>query len=378
MTARPETLSQRRLNRATLARQLLLEPADIGVVDAIGRIAGLQAQEPASPYIGLWSRLAGFGPAQLDAAIAARDVVKGTLMRVTLHLVTAADYRAFWPAVRPGLEQQRRQQRLEPPSGRSMAALVKRVTAFASEPRSLTELREHIGEVDGLPADELVWWLRRRMPLAHAHTGDPWSFGRRPLLAHADAWLPAGTWADDAAAVEYLVRHYLAAFGPASLADISQWSGLTVAWLRPGVEAIEAAGELRRYRSEAGRQLVDLGGAPLPDEDVPAPARLLPMWDSTVLAFADRTRIVSDADRARIIARNGDTLPLILVDGVVAGRWWAVTERERTRIELEPFRRLTAKDRRALEAIGDRLARFVEPHEPRVYARYQRWRTDER
>ncbi len=378
MTTQHEVLTQRRLNRATLARQLLLEPAEVGVVDAVGRIAGLQAQEPASPYIGLWARLAAFEAAELDAAIAARDVVKGTLMRVTLHLVTAADYRAFWPAVRPGLEQQRRQQRLEPPTAASMAALQERVTAFAAEPRSLTELREHVGEVDGLPADELVWWLRRRMPLAHAPTGGPWAFGRRPLLADADAWLSTGSWTDDAAAVEYLVRHYLTAFGPASLADVSQWSGLTVGRLRPGIEAIEAAGELRRYRSETGRQLVDLAGVSLPDEDVPAPPRLLPMWDSTVLAFADRTRMVSDADRARIIARNGDTLPVILVDGVVAGRWWAVTERERTRIELEPFRRIEAQDRRALEALGDRLARFVEPYEPRVYARYQRWRTNER
>jgi Winged helix DNA-binding domain len=378
VTAKPDVLSQRRLNRATLARQLLLEPAHLSVVDAVGRIAGLQAQEPASPYIGSWARLAAFDPADLDAAIAARDVVKGTLMRVTLHLVTAADYRAFWPAVRPGLEQQRRQQRLEPPSAEAMTALIDRVTTFAAEPRSLGELRDHVGDVDGLPAEEIVWWLRRRLPLAHAPTPGAWSFGRRPLLAAADAWLPSGTWHDDAAAVEYLVRHYLAAFGPASLADIAQWSGLTVARLRPGVEAIDAAGELRRYRSEAGRQLVDLVGAPLPDDDVPAPPRLLPMWDSTVLAFADRTRIVSDADRARIIARNGDTLPVILVDGVVAGRWWAVTDRERTRIELEPFRRLAAQDRRALEALADRLARFVEPYEPRVYARYQRWRTDER
>ena len=174
------------------------------------------------------------------------------------------------------------------------------------------------------------------------------------------------------------MRMLFRALMAASVADIARWSGLAVARLRPGVEAIDAAGELRRYRSEAGRQLLDLAAAPLPDEDVPASPRLLPMWDSTVLAFADRTRIVSDADRARIIARNGDTLPVILVDGVVAGRWWAVTERERTRIELEPFRRLAAQDRRALEALGDRLGRFVEPYEPRVYARYQRWRTDER
>ncbi len=373
-----EVLSARRLGRATLARQLLLEPADVGVVEAVERIAGLQAQEPASPYIGLWARLARFEAADLDAAIAARDVVKGTLMRVTLHLVSAADYRAFWPALLPALEAQRRRRGLGPPSARRMAALRTRVTSFAAEPRSLTELRDHVGDVDGLPADEIVWWLRRRLPLAHAPANVPWSFGRRPLLAHADAWLPSGVWADEAAAIEHLVRRYLAAFGPASLADIAQWSGLAVAGVRSGVEAIEAAGDLRRYRSDSGRALVDLVGAPLPDEDVPAPPRLLAMWDSTVLAFADRTRIISDADRTRIIERNGDTLPVMLVDGVVAGRWWAVADGESTRIELEPFRRLSRDDRRALEALGDRLARFVEPHEPRVYSRYQRWRSDRR
>lgn len=371
-----EVLSARRLGRATLARQLLLELADVDVVDAVERVAGLQAQEPASPSIGLWARLARFETADLDAAIAARDLIKGTLMRVTLHIVSAADYRAFWPAMLPALEAQRRRRGLGLPSARRMAALQARVTAFAAEPRSLTELREHVGDVEGLPADEIVWWLRRRLPLAHAPTGDPWSFGRRPLLAHADAWLSSGGWADGAAAIEHLVRRYLAAFGPASLADIAQWSGLAVATVRPGVEAIDAAGHLARYRSESGRALVDLVGAPLPDEDVPAPPRLLPMWDSTVLAFADRTRIISMADRARVIARNGDTLPVMLVDGVVAGRWWTVADGGTTRIELEPFRRLSRHDRHALEALGDRLAQFVEPHEPRVYSRYQRWRTD--
>ena len=373
-----EVLSARRLNRATLSRQLLLEPTPLDVVDAIEQIGGLQAQEPASPYIGLWARLAGFEAAALDAAITRRDVVKGTLMRATLHLVTAADFRALWPAIVPMLENQRRQDRLEPPPTRQFARLRERVARFAAEPRSLTELREHVGDIDGLPADELVWWLRRRHPLAHAPSSVPWSFGRRPLLADADRWLGHGKWAEPAVAMEHLVRRYLGAFGPASKADIARWAGLSVARIRPGVEAVAAAGDLCRYRTESARELVDLAGAPLPDEDVPAPPRLLPMWDSTVLAFDDRTRIVSDADRARIIARNGDTLPVILVDGLVAGRWWAVAEGGRTRIELEPFRRLARSDRRSLETLGDRLARFVEPHEPGVYRRYQRWRTDAR
>jgi hypothetical protein len=373
-----EVLSQRRLNRATLARQLLLEPAGLGVVEAVERIGGLQAQEPASPYIGLWARLAEFDAADLDAAIRARDVVKGTLMRSTLHVVTAADYRALWPAVRPMLQPIRRQDRATPPPRRLVARLARRVTAFTATPRSLTALREHIGDADGRTADELVWWLRRELPLAHAPTDAAWSFGRRPLVAHADAWLPPGAWADEDAALEHLVRRYLGAFGPASLADIAGWSGLPVARIRPGVVAVDASGDLLEFRSERGRSLIDLADAPRPPEDVPAPVRLLPMWDSTVLAYADRSRVVSDADRARVIARNGDTLPVFLVDGVVAGRWWANAAGGRTRIELEPFRRLAAADRRALELLAKLLAAFVAPHEPNVYARYQRWRNDDR
>ena len=115
----------------------------------------------------------------------------------------------------------------------------------------------------------------------------------------------------------------------------------------------------------------------MPDEDVPVPPRLLPMWDSSVLAHDDRTRVVSDRIGRGIIARNGDTLPIILVDGVVAGRWWAVADGGRTTIEIEPFRRLAARDRVALERLAERLARFVEPEEPAVYARYHRWRKDD-
>ncbi|HEX7346955.1 MAG TPA: winged helix DNA-binding domain-containing protein [Candidatus Limnocylindrales bacterium] len=372
--ASAQVLSTRRLGRATLARQLLLEPADIDVVDAVERVAGLQAQEPASPYIGLWARLSRFDAADLTAAIADRRLVKGTLMRATLHLVSARDFRSLWPAILPMLENQRRQDRLEPPPAVRLPELRERVARFAAEPRSLTELREHDGDVDGHPADELVWWLRRRHPLAHAPSPVPWSFGRRPLLADAEAWLGDGEWPDPAPAMERLVRRYLAAFGPASVADIARWAGLAVRHVRAGVKAVEAVDELRHFRSDTGRALVDTADAPLPAEDVPAPPRLLPMWDSTVLAYDDRSRVVSDADRGRIVAPNGDTLPVFLVDGVVAGRWWAVAEGGRTRIDLEPFRRLATGDRVALEELGDRLARFVQPHEPTVYSRYQRWR----
>ncbi|HSL75675.1 MAG TPA: winged helix DNA-binding domain-containing protein [Candidatus Limnocylindrales bacterium] len=375
-TAAVEVLSTRRLGRATLARQLLLDTADVDVVEAVERIGGLQAQEPASPYIALWARVRGFDAAALDRALAQRRLVKSTVMRGTVHVVSAADYRALWAATRQALDGARRQDRRDPPDERQLASLRRRGAAFATEPRSLSELRDHLGELEGRSGDERLWWFRRTQPLVHAPADVPWSFGRRPLLVDADAWLGPAKGPSAPVAMDHLVRRYLAAFGPASVADIARWAGVSVAAVRPGVEAVEVAGDLWRSRADTGRALVDLVDAPLPDADSPAPPRLLPMWDSTVLAHDDRTRIVSDADRARIIARNGDTLPVFLVDGVVAGRWWAVAAGGRTRIELEPFRRLAAADRIALEDLGDRLARFVEPHEPNVFSRYARWRKE--
>jgi hypothetical protein len=369
-------VTARRLNRATLARQLLLERADLDVVTATERIGGLQAQEPASPHIGLWTRLAGFEPAALDRALAERTVVKGTLMRSTLHIVSAADYLHLWPAIVPLLDGIRRQDRVRPPSPARSAGLRARAEAFTAEPRSLGELREHLGESDGMASDEVLWWIRRGVAFAHAPSEVPWSFGRRPRLAHALAWLGAVGWPMIEVATERLVRRYLGAFGPATAADLAQWSGLSVGKVRPGIAAVEATGDLRRFSDERGRELLDLDGAPLPDADVPAPPRLLPMWDSTLLAFSDRTRLISDDDRRVVVARNGDTLPTFTVDGVVAGLWWAEAEPAgRTRIVNEPFRPpLRRADARALEAEAERLAVVVEPLEPAVYSRYQRWR----
>jgi hypothetical protein len=370
-------LSTRQLGRATLARQLLLEPTTVDVVPAVEAVAALQAQEPASPYIALWARLAGFDSMRLDGALAARELVKGTLMRRTVHIVSASDYRALWVATQASLTGIRRTDRRDVPDARLLGGLRAFAKDLASEPRSLPELRAGLTERDGRSRDELLWWLRWVHPLIHLPAAVPWSYARRPLLVDADAWLPAGEWPDPVSAIDRLVRRYLGAFGPASVADIARWAGIPVAAVRPGVDAVEATGDLRTYRAENGRLLMDLADAPLPGEDVASPPRLLPMWDSTLLAHDDRTRIISDVDRARVIARNGDTLATILVDGVVAGRWWAVVEAGRTRIELEPFRRLATADRVALDELAQRLARFVEPLEPTVYARYRRWRKDE-
>ena len=356
-----------RLNRATLARQGLLEPADLGAVAALEAFGGLQAQEPASPYLALWTRLRSFDAAELHRAFHERRAVKTTLMRITLHAVSSADYRRLLPALLPMLRTLRRAFADRPEAVR-VPELVDTIAAFTATPRGNPEIRELLSSLVGERLADDVWWLvRRQSPLIHVPDGVPWAFGRRPSMIHADAWLDDDGFAPEAAAIQHLVRRHLLAFGPASAADIAAWAGLSVAWLRPGIEAVAE----RRFVDERGRELLDVADAPLPEADVPALPRLLPMWDSALLAFADRTRIVSDADRALVIARNGDVAPTFLVDGRVAGLWWAVHEGGHTHIELEPFRPLAAADRRVLEREGERLAAFLDPLEPRAYARYR-------
>ena len=157
--------------------------------------------------------------------------------------------------------------------------------------------------------------------------------------------------------------------GPATIGDAASWSRLAVARLRPAFAALEAAGELWHGRDERGRELLDLVDAPRPSADVDAPPRLLPMWDGLVLGHADRTRVISDEDRPRIVARNGDTYPTFLVDGRVAGLWWTRATHGGPEIELEPFGPLATGARAALEAEGAALAAFLADREPSAYAR---------
>jgi hypothetical protein len=375
-TAHP-VLSPDQLNRATLARQLLLERASAdrpveGIVESVG---GLQAQEPASPYIALWSRLDGFESASLDRMLTGRRLVKATLMRATVHVVSRRDYLRLWPAVQPMLTALTRRERGGAPGIERLQALAEAASTFAWTPRSITELRDHVGGLtDGLDRDDAWWMVRRHAALVHAPSSVPWSFGRRPRLVAAATWLGGDRFADEAAAIEHLVRRHLAAFGPATAADVGSWSGLSVGRLQAGIEAIERTGDLRRFSDERGRMLLDLEGAPLPPANTEARPRLLPMWDSVLLAFADRTRIISDEHRRIVIARNGDTLPTFLVDGRVAGLWWAELDGGRSRVVLEPFARLARDARRALEQEAERLAAFVDPLEPEVYRRYRRTR----
>jgi len=366
-------LSNAQLNRATLARQLLLEPSPLDPVAAIEQIGGLQAQEAASPYIGLWTRLRSFDAATLDEAFQARTIVKATLMRGTLHAVSLDDYLRLLPAILPMLRRMSRRQSRGSPALARIERLAEAAIAFSTEPRTNVELRQHLETIaDGdLGTDFPWWWVRRHAPFIHVPGSIPWSFGRHPTLVAAEAWTGGRAFAAEDAALEHLVRRYLGAFGPATLADLSAWSGLSIVSLRPAIAAVDGGGGLRRFSDEAGRELIDLDGAPRPDGDVSAPVRLLPMWDSLVLGHADRTRVLRDDHRAVVIGRNGDTLPTFLVDGRVAGLWWAEADGKATRFVLEPFGKLDRVVRRDLEEEGERLARFVAPHEQEVYRRYR-------
>ena len=372
------TLSSRALNRATLARQLLLEPASgLDPVSALERIGGVQAQEPASPFLALWTRLTDFDPGALRVAFERREAVKATLMRITLHAVSAADYRTLLPALLPMFRASGALRRGTPrPAG--VEALAAAAATFAVTPRRSFELRDFLAGQAGTASLEtpVWWWVRRELPLVHVPEEVGWSFSRRPLITTASAWFDDPSLIDGGdveieRARQHVVRRYLGAFGPASTADLSAWTGVSASDFRAAIAALDDEGSLVRFRDEAGRELLDLPDAPRPGEDAVALPRLLPMWDEILLGFRDRTRVISGEDRARVVGRNGDVLPTFLVDGRVAGFWWAEPDGAGTRVVLEPFRRLAAADQRALEAEADRLARFVAPLEPAVYARYR-------
>jgi hypothetical protein len=180
---------------------------------------------------------------------------------------------------------------------------------------------------------------------------------------------------DEDASLAHIVHSHLRGFGPARLADTAQWSGLSVTRLRRGLARLDEERRLTRYRDEDGRELLDLAVAPLPDENLPVPPRLLPMWDETLLAYADRSRVLPEAYRKRVIVRGGDVLPTFTLDGYVAGLWWVeVGAGGRPRIALEPFEAIGAADREGLESEAQRIAELIAEREPTLYARYRHTR----
>ena len=364
---KPVKLTARQLNRATLARQLLLRRERLSVVDAVRRVVALQAQEAPSPYIALWNRVEGFDPSELDRAFADQAVVKAQLLRITLHAVAAADYPAFHEAMEPTLRGARlydRRFRTEGVSIDDTMALVPDLLEFTASPRANADVERWLEARFGEPKPRIWWALRQYGPFVHAASGAPWSFGPRPSYVGALVQQRPG---DNAASVRHLVRRYLEGFGPATMQDIAQFGTI----LRPPVkEALTSLGDGLVVRDGPGSQpLYDVEDGLIPPDDSPAPPRLLPMWDSTLLAYADRSRIVPPEYRKVVIRNNGDVLPALLVDGYVAGVWRPVEGG----IEATAFHALRKEDWAGLATEARAIAAFLDARDPKPYGRYARW-----
>ncbi|MER6693541.1 winged helix DNA-binding domain-containing protein [Streptomyces minutiscleroticus] len=368
------SITARELNRATLGRQLLLERERLDVADAVRRVVALQAQSAASPYLALWNRLAGFAPAELDAAFAGRTIVKATLMRITLHAVHADDHHVFRGAMQSTLYASRLGARfaaagLTPADGEE---LVPHLLEFAGRPRTAAEMQARLEERLGVEKKAGAWWgLRAYAPLLHVATGGPWSFGHHPSYAAAPRTGPVPTGREaDQEALRTLLLRYLAGFGPASVADMAQFTMVRRTSIRQALRTLhESHGAVEELRGPDGTVLFDLPGAPRPPADTPAPPRLMAMWDSVLLAHADRSRVIPPAYRPLVIRNNGDVLPTLLVDGQVAGVWRPVEGG----IEATAFHELSPGAWDGLAAEAHALTALLAERDPRVYGRYGHW-----
>jgi hypothetical protein len=351
-------LTRAELNRATLARQMLLAREKVTAVTAVERLLAMQAQEARPPFVGLWSRVEDFSADQLREALHGREVVRATHVRATLHLLSARDYLAFRAPVQPLLSA-------------SAASILKRIGGPQPDPerlpaaaRALLEkapadfntIRERLQEEFPDVNDRALGYaVRMNLPLVMVPTGDPWAFPSNSDFTLADLWLGDAVAPDESPAP--LALRYLASYGPASVADMQNWSGLK------GLKAVfeELRPELRVFRDENGRELFDLPDAPRPGADVAAPARFLPEFDSLVLAYADRSRIVSEEHRPRLVTNNLRVHASFLWDGRVRGTWKVALRKASATLTLTPFEPLPEDAVSELAREGRDLLGFLAP-----------------
>jgi winged helix DNA-binding protein len=336
-------LTQRELNRAVLARQLLLERTKLPLPRAVERVGCLQTQYAPSGYSGLWSRLEGFERDDLTRALGRRTVVQAMMMRNTIHVASRRDYWPLMIAVRD--ERKAWSRRVQHADDRELErAATKLRKALARGPLRLEELKALGGNV--WRPGTAIWVDLVRVP-----PSGTWERRRADLYRLAEEWLGPPPALSTEEAVDHLVRRYLGGFGPASRNDIADWAGMRVGALAAALDRLR----LRRFSDEQGRELVDLPRAPLPDPETPAPVRFLPKWDATLLAHARRAGILAEEHRARIFnIKNPQSEATFLVDGVVSGIWRYANGR----IELEPFGRIRREVRSELNEEAERLAAF--------------------
>lgn len=350
-----ETLSPRALNRALLARQMLLERAELEPLVVVEHLVGMQAQVPTDPYFGLWSRLSDFDPQALSALIANRTAVRMAAMRGTLHLLSARDGLMLRPWVQPVLTRTLVATSFgKDTRGVDMEALIAAGrAAVEKKPLTLAELRPILAaEFPGFNATSLSHAFHYSAPLVQVPPRGLWGEGGLPRVTTAERWLRKRL---ARPSPEATVMRYLAAFGPASVMDAQAWSGLTK--LGAVFEALRS--KLVTFRDEKGRELFDLPDAPRPDADTSAAPRFLPVYDNVTLGFANRDRIITRGP-PRAVPQSVN-VRAFLIDGFVAGFWKLDEAKGTATLTLEPFAKLRKADERALVAEGRKLLEFSVP-----------------
>jgi hypothetical protein len=358
-------LSVRELNRALLERQSLASRTTAPAAGMIERLVGMQAQVPNAPYVGLWSRLEGFDPQELAGLITSRGAVRMSLMRVTLHLVTARDALVLRPAVQTVMDRVLSSGGVW---GRQLVGADLEAVAAAGrelledEPRTTAALGSALHERwPAFDAAALAHAVRFTVPIVQLPPRGVWGMGGQAVWTTVRSWLGSET--GDDAAPDDLVLRYLAAFGPASAADVRAWSGLT--GIKEVVERLRP--RLRTFRDPRGRALFDVPEGPLPDPDTPTPPRFLPEFDNVLVAHEDRGRVFPDEHRQRIVRDLGSLM--VLIDGTVAATWRVERSKDAAALVVTPFRKIPRAEREPLLDEAQRLLAFVAPaarHDVRI------------
>ena len=337
-----KVLSTRQLNRALLARQMLLGRSHASLPRALENMGGLQAQYAPAIYVGLWSRTAGLERAHVTTALERRSIVQGTMMRSTIHVVSARDY---WPLmIATGEARQQWFTRVYRGPHREAdfdAASETVRNLLVSGPLSRSELVDAVGK---------DLWAGIQLDMVRVPPSGTWERRRADLYGLAEQWIPRPAITAELA-IEWLIKRYLGGFGPALATDIGTWAGMPMDRIIPALERMD----LSRFMADDGKELIDLKRMPLPDADIPAPVRFLPVWDAILLVHARRKAVIEEHHRPIIFnTKLPQSMPTFLVDGSVAGTW----RYEGGMVKLTPFDVIPRKWKRELAEEAEALAVF--------------------
>lgn len=348
-------LDRRALNRALLARQMLLCRTQLPVIDVIEALVGLQAQAPHAPYFALWSRVANFQQEQLSQLIRERKVIRMALMRSTLHLASAPDALQLRPWLQPIMERSLNGsygKQLKGVDLEQLANIGRKI--LEDEPLMLSELGKRLSEqLPHLPPETIAAAVRNMVPLVQLPPRGIWGESGQAIHTSVEHWL--GQSLSTSPNAELIVKRYLAAFGPATVKDIQVWSGLT--GISEVIEALRP--ELVTFQDIQGAELFDLPDAPRPDPETPSEPRFLGEFDNILLSYANRNRIIEEKYRSKVFTTNGIIRSTILIDGFVTGTWKLKRERGKTSLYIDAFAEISPNTEDELLREGARLLQFA-------------------